>query len=165
MEPGQEDQARLEGGAGMSAGRWMPAMRPMLVLLPLLASTAGHAQPANFAAPEAPISQAGYGEDLLPRDEKDRATLLRTVAFDATVYGMAAYLHYEQLYRQVFDRSSSNYTGFNRFAHERNLAGPDYATFKVPNTDTLYSTAWIDLSRGPVEIGGASCRERVCQCV
>src|SRR3546814_14577633 len=65
---------------------------------------------------------------------------------------MAAYLHYEQLYRQVFDRSSSNYTGFNRFAHERNLAGPDYATFKVPNTDTLYSTAWIDLSRGPVEI-------------
>src|SRR3546814_2965538 len=55
---------------------------------------------------------------------------------------MAAYLHYEQLYRQVFDRSSSNYTGFNRFAHERNLAGPDYATFKVPNTDTLYSTAW-----------------------
>src|SRR3546814_5959395 len=23
---------------------------------------------------------------------------------------------------------------------------------QVPNTDTLYSTAWIDLSRGPVEI-------------
>ncbi|MCB4859624.1 DUF1254 domain-containing protein [Sphingobium sp. PNB] len=136
----------------MNAGRWMPAMRPMLVLLPILMPTAGHAQPANFAAPEAPASQAGYGEDLLPRDEKDRAALLRTVAFDATVYGMAAYLHYEQLYRQAFDRSSSNYTGFNRFAHERNLAGPDYATFKVPNTDTLYSTAWIDLSKGPVEI-------------
>lgn len=51
----------------------MPAMRPMLALLPLLLSTAGHAQPANFAAPEAATSQAGYGEDLLPRDEKDRA--------------------------------------------------------------------------------------------
>ena len=130
----------------------MTAKRPMLALLPLLMSTAGHAQAGNFAAPEAPTSQAGFGEDLLPRDEKDRAALLRAVAFDATVYGMAAYLHYEQLYRQVFDRSSGNYTGFNRFAHERNLAGPDYATFKVPNTDTLYSTAWIDLSKGPVEI-------------
>ena len=130
----------------------MPAMRPMLALLPIFMSTAGHAEPANFAAPEAPTSQAGYGEDLLPRDEKDRAALVRTVAFDATIYGMAAYLHYEQLYRQVFDRSSSNYTGCNRFVHERNLAGPDYATFKVPNTDTLYSTAWIDLSKGPVEI-------------
>lgn len=136
----------------MNPGRWMPAMRPMLVLLPLLISSAGHGQPGNFAAPEAPTSQAGFGEDLLPKNEKDRAALLRTVAFDATVYGMAAYLHYEQLYRQAFDRSSSNYTGFNRFSHERNLAGPDYATFKVPNTDTLYSTAWIDLSKGPVEI-------------
>ncbi|HUD91627.1 DUF1254 domain-containing protein [Sphingobium sp.] len=130
----------------------MMTMRPFLALLPLLLSSAGHTQPANFAAPEAPTSQAGYGDDLLPRDEKDRTTLLRTVAFDATVYGMAAYLHYEQLYRQVFDRNSSKHTGFNRFAHERNLAGPDYATFRVPNTDTLYSTAWIDLSKGPVEI-------------
>src|SRR3546814_18754016 len=101
MEPGQEDQARLEGGAGMSAGRWMPAMRPMLVLLPLLASTAGHAQPANFAAPEAPISQAGYGEDLLPRAEKDRATLPRPAAFDHTAYGRAPTLPTWQLYRQV----------------------------------------------------------------
>ena len=130
----------------------MPAMRSTLILLPVLLSTAAQAQPANFAAPEAPTSQAGYGEDLLPRDEGDRATLLRAAAFDATIYGMAAYLHYEQLYRQVFDPGSSNHTGFNRFAHERNLAGPDYATFKVPNTDTLYSTAWIDLSKGPVEI-------------
>ena len=136
----------------MIARLYGPAVRSLLVLLPLLTSTAGQGQAGNFAAPEAPATQSGYGDDLLPRDEKDRATLLRTIAFDATVYGMAAYLHYEQLHRQVFDRSSDNYTGFNRFAHDRNLAGPDYATFKVPNTDTLYSTAWIDLSKGPVEI-------------
>ncbi|GFM30630.1 putative uncharacterized protein [Novosphingobium sp. PY1] len=65
---------------------------------------------------------------------------------------MSAYLQYEQLYRQVYDRNSANYTGFNRFSHERELAGPDYATFKVPNSDTLYSTAWIDLENGPVEV-------------
>ena len=113
---------------------------------------AAHAQSVNIAAPEAPKTMAEYGDDLLPRDDKSRADLLKSTAFDATIYGMAAYLQYEQLYRQVFDRSASNYTGYNRFYHERDLAGPDYATFKVPNTDTLYSTAWIDLSKGPVEI-------------
>ena len=111
-----------------------------------------HAQQANFAAPEAPRSTRDYGDDLLPKDEKSRNEVLKTAAFDATIYGMSAYLQYEQMYRQVFDRTSPNFTGFNRFAHERTLAGPDYATFKVPNSDTLYSTAWIDLSKGPVEI-------------
>jgi hypothetical protein len=118
----------------------------------MLTVHAAHAQAVDFAAPEAPNTMAGYGDDLLPRDDKSRADLLRTTAFDATIYGMSAYLQYEQLYRQVFDKSASNYTGYNRFYHERDLAGPDYATFKVPNTDTLYSTAWIDLSKGPVEI-------------
>lgn len=136
----------------MMAGVCRIAVRAALCGMPLLFSAATHAQPENFAAPEAPTTQAGYGADLLPRNEADRAALLRATAYDATIYGMSAYLHYEQLYRQVFDPSSSNYTGFNRFAHDRDLAGPDYATFKVPNTDTLYSTAWIDLSKGPVEI-------------
>jgi len=118
---------------------------------PLLCNAA-YAQTRSFAAPETPASLEGYGADMLPRDEKSRAALLRVAAFDATIYGMAAYLQYEQLYRQALDRTSGNFTGFNRFSHERDLAGPDYATFKVPNTDTLYSTAWIDLTKGPVEI-------------
>ncbi len=118
-------------------------------LLPTCVAAAG---PATFAAPEVPSSLAGFGDDLMPRDEKSRADLLKAAAFDATIYGMSAYLQYEQLYRQVFDQASTNHTGFNRFAHERHLAGPDYATFKVPNTDTLYSTAWIDVGKGPVEI-------------
>lgn len=128
------------------------AVGAALCVIPLMLSAATHAQPEHFAAPEAPVTQAGYGADLLPRNDADRAALLRATAFDATIFGMSAYLHYEQLYRQVFDPSSSNYTGFNRFAHDRDLAGPDYATFKVPNTDTLYSTAWIDLSKRPVEV-------------
>ncbi|MBU0869435.1 MAG: DUF1254 domain-containing protein, partial [Alphaproteobacteria bacterium] len=86
----------------MIAGRYARAAKSLLLLLPLLASTSLHGQAGNFAAPEAPATQSGYGEDLLPRDEKDRAALLHTIAFDATVYGMSAYLHYEQLYRQVF---------------------------------------------------------------
>ena len=118
----------------------------------LLPHDALYAQATNFAAPEAPTTVAEYGDDLLPRDAKSRADLLAAAAFDATIYGMSAYLQYEQLYRQVVDKSASNYTGYNRFFHERDLAGPGYATFKVPNSDTLYSTAWIDLSKGPVTI-------------
>ncbi|AHE52985.1 DUF1254 domain-containing protein [Sphingomonas sanxanigenens] len=127
-------------------------LRAALAVAPLCCATAGYSQIPSFAAPEAPVTAAGYGADLLPKDVEGRADLLRTTAFDATIYGMAAYLQYEQLYRQVFDRHSPMFTGFSRFAHERDLAGPDYATFKVPNTDTLYSNAWIDLTRGPVEI-------------
>lgn len=110
------------------------------------------AQAISFAAPEAPRSHGDSGPDLLPADTKSRADLLKSTAFDATIYGMSAYLQYEQMFRQALDKNSNNFTGFNRFAHERSLAGPDYATFKVPNSDTLYSTAWIDLSKGPVEV-------------
>lgn len=40
----------------------------------------------------------------------------------------------------------------NRFAHRRNLAGPADRGVTTPNNDTLYSTAWIDLRRGPVTV-------------
>jgi len=123
-----------------------------LGLAALLPGSAVQAQPVSATWPQASQTVAAYGDDLMPRDGKSRADLLKATAFDATIYGMSAYLQYEQLYRQVFDTSASNHTGYNRFYHERDLAGPDYETFKVPNSDTLYSTAWIDLSRGPVEI-------------
>ena len=50
------------------------------------------------------------------------------------------------MYRQAVDRQSRDFTGFNRFAHDRDLAGPGYVAFKVPNSDTLYSNGWIDLT-------------------
>lgn len=56
------------------------------------------------------------------------------------------------MYRQALDKSSAGYSGFNSFIHERALAGPGYAAFKVPNSDRLYSTAWLDLTHGPIEV-------------
>ncbi|HEY0646326.1 DUF1254 domain-containing protein, partial [Phenylobacterium sp.] len=38
------------------------------------------------------------------------------------------------------------------FTHVRNLATPKHRAVTTPNTDTLYSTAHIDLSAGPVTI-------------
>jgi hypothetical protein len=40
--------------------------------------------------------------------------------------------------------------GVNRFAHARQLAGPQSRTVTAPNNDTLYSSAWLDLTKGPV---------------
>jgi hypothetical protein len=40
----------------------------------------------------------------------------------------------------------------NRFTHARRLAGPEARAVTAPNNDTLYSTAWLDLSKGPVSL-------------
>jgi hypothetical protein len=38
----------------------------------------------------------------------------------------------------------------NAFSHLRQLADPLDRTIVAPNSDTLYSIAWLDLSRGPI---------------
>jgi len=99
-----------------------------------------------------PCASSATVSPLLPRNAEDRQAMLRAIAFDATVYGLPAYLQYKEMYRQAVDRSSGGYSGFNTFVHERQLAGPGYVAFKVPNSDTLYSTAWLDLTQGPLEV-------------
>jgi hypothetical protein len=42
------------------------------------------------------------------------------------------------------------YAPINRFFHSPDLASPAAQTGGSPNVDTLYSTAWIDLSGGPL---------------
>ncbi|MFO1376886.1 MAG: DUF1254 domain-containing protein [Steroidobacteraceae bacterium] len=89
-------------------------------------------------------------EDVVPRDAEARRTWAQALAFDATLYGTVSVLQYRQMYAQAIARGQPGFTGFNVFAHDRELAGPGYAPFKSPNADTLYSNAWLDLSRGPV---------------
>lgn len=130
----------------------MAQIRAVAVACAFIVLSSNALAQSDFAAPEAPRSADAYGPDLLPQDESARRALLRTLAFDATLYGLSAYLQYEQMYRQALDQRSPDFTGFNRFAHDRDLAGPGYVAFKVPNSDTLYSNGWIDLTRSPVEI-------------
>ena len=42
--------------------------------------------------------------------------------------------------------------GANRFVHARRLAGPESRGVTAPNSDTLYSSAWLDLTQGPVTL-------------
>ncbi len=90
--------------------------------------------------------------DTLPAQAAARESWARALAFDLALYGRVAALEYQQMYEQAVDSTAPGYTGFNRFAHGRDLAGPGYLPFKSPNADTLYSNAWLDLSAGPVLI-------------
>jgi hypothetical protein len=40
----------------------------------------------------------------------------------------------------------------NQFAHRRRLADDTSRSVTTPNNDTLYSSAWLDLSRGPITL-------------
>jgi len=90
--------------------------------------------------------------DVIPDVPSVRRAMARVIAAEAVIYGLPSVLQYEQMYNQAINEKNPKYVGFNRFGHDRNLAGPDYTAFKVPNSDTLYSNAWLDLSRGPVFI-------------
>jgi hypothetical protein len=107
--------------------------------------------PTLASTPE-PEDAANARPVVLPNNEADRSILLRAVALQASIYGMPAVLQYKEMYRQALAEGGAGFTGFGTFLHERALAGPGYAAFKVPNSDTLYSTAWLDLARGPVEV-------------
>ena len=90
--------------------------------------------------------------DILPKNPAARSTLARCVATEVVIYGLPAVYEYREMFEQAIDQQSPRYVGFNRFAHDRTLADPNYKAFKSPNSDTLYSNAWLDLTTGPVLI-------------
>lgn len=110
-----------------------------------------HASPRYLSERVAQFSPTAR-PDILPVDLEARTAYVRNLALDATIYGLPVVLQYREMYRQAVDRSNPRYVGFNRFLHDRDLAGPGYSAFKSPNSDTLYSNAWLDLSQGPVLI-------------
>lgn len=124
----------------------------------LLIGTQASADGAPIA-PLAPYSDAQVTQrqkpalpDIVPQEPSLRQVWARTLAYDATIFGMASVLQYRQMHAQALDPDQAGFTGFNAFAHGRDLAGPGYKPFRTPNADTLYSNAWLDLSGGPIII-------------
>lgn len=77
-----------------------------------------------------------------------RSAWLRSIARDAVIYGLPAALQYAHLFHHVVRPGRE----LNSWQHGRVLAAPGYGEFRTPNVDTLYSTAWLDLTGGPVEV-------------
>ncbi|MEW6017158.1 MAG: DUF1254 domain-containing protein [Pseudomonadota bacterium] len=82
-------------------------------------------------------------------------TDLKTAAREAWIYGLP-------LVEIATTRSRGQALGqsMNVFAHMRNLANHKARAVTTPNNDTLYSTAQIDLSAGPVTIALPAAGER-----
>lgn len=87
--------------------------------------------------------------DALPVGDEDREAWLRDVAVEATVYGLPTVLQHDLMLRQCTGPQAQ---AMSAFVHERELARPSFSAFRVPNVDTLYSSAWLDLTRGPVDV-------------
>ncbi|OLO26609.1 hypothetical protein BTR23_22565 [Alkalihalophilus pseudofirmus] len=90
--------------------------------------------------------------DILPNESAARVAYARMLSMDATIYGLVSVFQYREMYRQAINHESSDYVGFNKFVHDRELAKPGYKAFKSPNVDTIYSNAWLNLTDGPLLI-------------
>ncbi|MGE4431918.1 MAG: DUF1254 domain-containing protein [Sphingobium sp.] len=128
-------------------------MKRYFSILPLIALAVpviAHAEPRSYDAARADQFLGALAEDIVPEDRASRILYARHAAYDAAIFGQSAVLTYAQIHDQAIDTASKRFIGFNRFAHDRDLAGPGYAPFRSPNADTLYSNAYLDLSQGPV---------------
>jgi hypothetical protein len=70
---------------------------------------------------------------------------LKSAAREAWLYGLP-------LIEMAATRAKAAALGANRFVHTRELAGPKSRAVTAPNNDTLYSSAWLDLTKGPVTL-------------
>src|SRR6266436_4100310 len=69
---------------------------------------------------------------------------------DAYSLGTQAYLYAYPLVLMERTRTAVPNRPINQFVHAQAYPGPQARTVIRPNVDTLYSTAWLDLSRGPI---------------
>jgi len=77
---------------------------------------------------------------------------IAALAADAYVFGFPALEMQRLRYNYAFAPTARMQTPFNTFRHIRVLATPNSREVTAPNNDTLYSSAWLDLSAGPVRL-------------
>ncbi len=84
-------------------------------------------------------------------DDKLSVASAQALAKDAYIYAYAP-VYMERQRRNMVSVDADRGDGSapeNSFGHVRALGSPDLKTIVMPNNDTLYSSAWIDLSKGP----------------
>src|SRR5262249_31688025 len=73
-----------------------------------------------------------------------------TVGVQAYVYGFPVVEMYRTRFNTVYNPKTKNRTPLNQFRHQRQLLDHTFTSVVSPNSDTLYSSSWLDLSREPV---------------
>ncbi len=75
---------------------------------------------------------------------------LRDLARRATIYLFPLYEMYRARWQATVDEANPQRQKLNRFRHMPELADPRTRLGTMPNGDTLYSSAWLDLSVEPL---------------
>jgi hypothetical protein len=81
---------------------------------------------------------------------QDSPAALRELARRATIYLFPIYEMYRARWRATVDETTPQRQRLNRFRHIPTLADARTRDVTTPNADTLYSSAWLDLSLEPV---------------
>ncbi|MEV0063537.1 DUF1254 domain-containing protein [Nocardia sp. NPDC050718] len=79
---------------------------------------------------------------------------LQTLSYEAYVY-LYSLVTMDVTRQQQTNAPADSTPGFgppNRFHHMRSFPDVDFRAVVRPNFDTLYSSAWLDLTRGPVRV-------------
>jgi hypothetical protein len=81
---------------------------------------------------------------------QDSAATLRDLARRATIYLFPVYEMYRTRWQATVNEANPQRQKLNRFRHMADLADHRSRTVTTPNNDTLYSSAWLDLSVEPL---------------
>lgn len=81
---------------------------------------------------------------------QDQPASLRELARRAAIYLFPVYEMYRTRWRATVDESNAERQRLNRFRHVPVLADHRQRVLTTPNADTLYSSAWLDLSMEPL---------------
>lgn len=78
---------------------------------------------------------------------------LGKTVLDEIKMGASAYLFgYPLVLMDETRKETVAHIGSNRLSHSINFPNSDFRLLARPNVDTLYSTAWLDLSQGPLVV-------------
>ena len=81
---------------------------------------------------------------------QDGSASLQDLARRATIYLFPLYEMYRTRWQATVNDANPFRQSLNRFRHVPTLAGPRSRAVTTPNSDTLYSSAWLDLSQRPL---------------
>ena len=100
-----------------------------------------------LAAPALARARDGAAQD---GSAQDGSRSLRDLARRAAIYFFPVYEMYRTRWRACADEANPHHEKLNRFLHVPRLADHRWRAVTTPNNDTLYSSAWLDLSLAPL---------------
>jgi hypothetical protein len=77
---------------------------------------------------------------------------ISAIAAEAYTFGFPALEMQRVRYNTVFGQDTRGRAPINTFRHGRKLISAELREVTAPNNDTIYSSAWLDLSAGPIEL-------------